>query len=94
MTCEAMHYTVNQNLKSTLCVLHAVMLVISGTLLLYTAIIAPAQIFLWEFKEEECNVFPTLYFDIFVDLFFMVSLLKHQSSAIIICNDVRNPDKD
>jgi hypothetical protein len=55
-------------------VLVAAMLVISGTLLLYTAIIAPAQIFLWEFKEEECSIFPTLYFDIFVDLFFIVSL--------------------
>jgi hypothetical protein len=47
-------------------------LFISGVLLLYTAIVAPAQVFLWEFKEEECNAFPTLYFDIFVDIFFMV----------------------
>ena len=51
----------------------AACLFVSGTLLLYTAIISPAQVFLWEFKEDECNVFPTLYFDIFVDLFFMVS---------------------
>jgi hypothetical protein len=50
----------------------AVALFSSGLLLLYTAIIAPAQVFVWEFKEEECNVFPTLYFDIVVDLFFMV----------------------
>jgi hypothetical protein len=50
----------------------AVALFLSGMLLLYTAIIAPAQVFVWEFKEEECNVFPTLFFDIFVDLFFMV----------------------
>ncbi len=45
----------------------------SGALLLYTAIIAPVQIFLWEFNEEECNMFPSLYFDVFVDLFFIVS---------------------
>ena len=53
----------------------AVFLFLSGTLLLYTAIISPAQIFLWDFKEEECNVFPTLYFDIVVDLFFLVSYM-------------------
>jgi hypothetical protein len=71
-----------QSLKPLLCIcgfrpLHSVcvaaFLFVSGTLLLYTAIISPAQVFLWEFKEEECNVFPTLYFDIFVDIFFMVS---------------------
>jgi hypothetical protein len=44
----------------------------SGVLLLYTAIIAPVQIFLWEFNEEECNKFPSLFFDVFVDVFFMV----------------------
>ncbi len=53
----------------------AVQLFISGLLLLYTAIIAPVQVFVWEFNEEECNVFPTLYFDIFVDIFFMVRRL-------------------
>ena len=50
----------------------AVQLFISGMLLLYTAIIAPVQVFVWEFNEEECNIFPTMYFDIFVDIFFMV----------------------
>jgi hypothetical protein len=49
-------------------------LFISGVLLLYTAIVAPVQVFVWEFNEEECNVFPTLYFDIVVDVFFMVRL--------------------
>ncbi len=47
-------------------------LLISGFLLFYTAIIAPAQVFLWEFNDDECNSFPTLYFDVFVDSFFMV----------------------
>jgi hypothetical protein len=47
-------------------------LFLSGMLLLYTAIIAPVQVFVWEFDEEECNLFPTLYFDIGVDIFFLV----------------------
>jgi hypothetical protein len=65
-----------------------VFLFLSGTLLLYTAIIAPAQIFLWEFKEDECNVFPTLYFDIFVDMFFLVSHMRViSSSKPIFAND-------
>jgi hypothetical protein len=50
----------------------AVQLFVSGVLLLYTAIIAPVQVFVWEFNDEECNVFPTLYFDIGVDIFFIV----------------------
>jgi hypothetical protein len=48
------------------------LLFISGVMLLYTAIIAPVQIFLWEFNDEECNKFPTLFFDVLVDVFFMV----------------------
>jgi hypothetical protein len=63
----------------------AAFLFVSGTLLLYTAIISPAQVFLWEFKEDECNVFPTLYFDIFVDFFFMVSYAG-PGLAIICCS--------
>ena len=47
-------------------------LFISGTLLLYTVIMAPVQIFVWEFDEKECNLFPTLYFDMLVDMFFLV----------------------
>jgi hypothetical protein len=50
----------------------AAILFISGVLLLYTVIMAPVQIFVWEFDEDECNVFPTMYFDICVDIFFMV----------------------
>jgi hypothetical protein len=45
---------------------------LSGLLLLYTAVAAPVQIFLWEFNDIECNAFPTLYFDLFVDVFFLV----------------------
>jgi len=44
-------------------------------MLLYTAIIAPVQIFLWEFNDEECNKFPTLFFDVLVDVFFMTEVV-------------------
>jgi hypothetical protein len=58
----------------------AAIVFMSGTLLLYTAVIAPAQIFLWEVDETGCTTFPTLYFDLFVDTFFLVrlSLLRHR----------------
>ena len=46
----------------------------SGALLLYTAVIVPVQIFVWSY-EDPCVMFPTLYFDILVDLFFMVGTL-------------------
>ncbi len=49
----------------------AVMLFLSGALLFYTAIVVPAQIFLWDYSDP-CVVFPTLYFDVVVDIFFMV----------------------
>jgi hypothetical protein len=49
------------------------MLLTSGTLLLYTALVVPAQIFLWDYSDM-CNMFPTLYFDVAVDIFFLVSL--------------------
>ncbi len=50
----------------------AALLFCSGALLLYTAIVAPVQIFLWDFNDEICNPFPTLYLDLFVDVFFLV----------------------
>jgi hypothetical protein len=57
------------------------LLFISGVLLLYTAVIAPVQIFLWEFNEEECNKFPTLFFDVFVDFFFIVRIVFHKLNS-------------
>ena len=48
------------------------MLLISGFALLYTAVVVPAQIFIWDYANP-CNTFPTLYFDILVDIFFIVS---------------------
>ena len=55
----------------------AAIVFLSGTLLLYTAVVAPAQIFIWDNEEAECQTFPTLYFDVFVDSFFIVSLFLH-----------------
>jgi hypothetical protein len=49
----------------------AVELLCSGLLLLYTAIIAPVQICMWNY-EDPCHIFPTMYFDVFVDAFFLV----------------------
>ncbi len=49
----------------------AVELTMSAMLLLYTAIIAPVQICFWSY-DDPCNKFPTLYFDVYVDAFFVV----------------------
>ena len=48
------------------------MLCMSGVLLMYTAILVPIQLCLWSY-DDPCNIFPTLYFDVFVDSFFLVS---------------------
>jgi hypothetical protein len=48
-----------------------VQLISSATLLLYTAIIVPVQICMWNY-EDPCNNFPTLSFDVVVDSFFLV----------------------
>ncbi len=48
------------------------MLVLSAIFLLYTAVIVPIQICLWT-NDDPCTIFPTLFFDVIVDVFFMVS---------------------
>jgi hypothetical protein len=50
----------------------AVMLFTSGMLLLYTAIVVPFQILLWDYSNP-CRMFPTLYLDMLVDTFFLVA---------------------
>jgi hypothetical protein len=40
-------------------------------LLLYTAVIVPVQICLWNY-DDPCRAFPTLHFDVIVDSFFLV----------------------
>jgi hypothetical protein len=47
------------------------MIFISGILLLYSAVVVPFQICVWDYSDP-CNMFPTLYFDIYVDMFFLV----------------------
>ena len=55
------------------------MLFCSGIFLFYTAMVSPVQIFMWNYTDE-CNKFPTLYFDVLVDFFFLVWI-----SPYIIC---------
>ena len=47
------------------------MLFMSGFLLFYTSAIVPVQLCLWNY-DNPCNIFPTLFFDVFVDSFFLV----------------------
>ena len=56
------------------------MIASSGTFLLYTAVVAPIQLFLWNY-DDPCNIFPTLYLDLVVDLFFLVDPRPHRSSS-------------
>jgi len=49
-----------------------VVMMFKTALLLYTAVIAPVQICLWNYDDDPCNRFPTLYFDVVVDLFFVL----------------------
>ena len=53
-------------------------LFLTGVLLLYTAVVVPVQIFVWSY-DNPCNMFPTLYFDTFVDGFFIVSTFAVRS---------------
>ena len=47
----------------------------SAMLLIYTAVIVPVQICMWNY-DDPCNMFPTLFFDVFVDAFFMVGSIS------------------
>ena len=47
------------------------MLVMSAVLLFYTCALVPVQICMWDY-DNNCVKFPTLYFDVFVDVFFLV----------------------
>jgi hypothetical protein len=50
----------------------SVMMIFNAIFLVYTGALAPLQICLWNY-EDPCNAFPTLYFDVFVDSFFLVA---------------------
>ena len=58
------------------------MLVATACLLLYTATILPLQICLWNY-DDPCNIFPTLYFDVAVDSFFMVRINRKNTLKLI-----------
>lgn len=60
------------------------MLSISGLLLLYSAVVVPFQICIWDYSDP-CNTFPTLLFDVVVDTFFLVRLVR--GSPIRSCWD-------
>jgi hypothetical protein len=60
----------------------AVVLMLNAFFLIYTTILVPVQICLWNY-EDPCNKFPTLYFDVIVDAFFMVDL--SYGNDFIIC---------
>jgi hypothetical protein len=47
------------------------MLLISGVFLLYSSVVVPFQIFMWDYSDA-CNTFPTLMLDVAIDTFFMV----------------------
>jgi hypothetical protein len=47
------------------------MVLCNAVFLVYTAIIAPVQICLWNY-DDPCKSIATLYFDTFVDIFFLV----------------------
>jgi hypothetical protein len=56
----------------------------SGALLFYTAMVVPVQIFMWDYSDP-CNMFPTLYFDVVVDVFFMVKPSRERTGNIARC---------
>ena len=62
---------------------HAVMLFLSGSLLFYTAIIVPVQICLWSY-DDPCKAFTTLFFDVVVDTFFLVSATADAHASAVI----------
>ncbi len=53
--------------------------IFSGCLLLYTAFVVPVQLSFWN-SNDPCDTNPTLPFDMFTDLFFLVSALEQPST--------------
>jgi hypothetical protein len=58
------------------------MLFISAILLLYSAVVVPFQICIWDYSDP-CNIFPMLRFDMFVDFFFMVPMLLIAAALLL-----------
>jgi hypothetical protein len=63
------------------------MLVANAFFLIYTTVLVPVQICLWNY-DDPCNKFPTLYFDVIVDSFFMVDFdhMKYDFSDQLLAN--------
>ncbi len=49
-------------------------MVVTVCFLMYTATIVPIQICMWNY-DDSCNMFPTLYFDVGIDTYFIVSCI-------------------
>mmetsp|Transcript_53366 Transcript_53366/g.111374 ORF Transcript_53366/g.111374 Transcript_53366/m.111374 type:complete len:210 (+) Transcript_53366:1654-2283(+) len=64
-----------------------VILLLSGSLLFYTAIIVPVQLCLWNY-DDPCSAFTTLYFDVFVHSFFLVIGTAENRACRGVCNFV------
>ena len=54
------------------------MMIANAFFLIYTTVMVPVQICLWNY-DDPCNRFPTLYFDVMVDAFFMVGVERFKS---------------
>ncbi len=52
------------------------MMVFNALFLVYTGVLAPLQICLWNY-DDPCNKFPTLFFDVLIDCFFLVELSEY-----------------
>ncbi len=59
----------------------AVIVLFNALLLVYTAIIAPVQICLWN-DDDPCSRIPTLFFDAAVDIFFLVHIHSHTHACV------------
>ena len=63
------------------------MMMMSAILLVYTAIVVPVQICIWSY-DDPCNMFPTLPFDVAVDVFFLVAFPSAWLNALLSVADV------
>jgi hypothetical protein len=55
----------------------------SGLLLVYTALVVPIQMLLWDYSNQ-CIMFPTLYIDMMVDSFFLVKFNSFKFVCLIV----------
>jgi hypothetical protein len=58
-------------------------LLLNAGFLVYTALVVPVQLSFWR-DEDVCDPFPTLYFDVIIDTFFLV--WSNNSGFLLMCN--------